>query len=54
MINTTAAVYSDAGNLRKFNEDSYYVSPDENLVIVCDGMGGQVRAGLPVKWRSRP
>ncbi|MFQ6113112.1 MAG: Stp1/IreP family PP2C-type Ser/Thr phosphatase [bacterium] len=45
-IQVIAAVYSDVGKIRKFNEDSYYISQDENLIIVCDGMGGQVAGGL--------
>ncbi|MFQ5648526.1 MAG: Stp1/IreP family PP2C-type Ser/Thr phosphatase [bacterium] len=48
-ITTTTAVYSDVGKVRKANEDSYYISKDENLVIVCDGMGGQVAGGLASK-----
>ena len=48
-IKTTTSVYSDVGKARKANEDSYYVSRDENLVVVCDGMGGQVAGGLASK-----
>lgn len=48
-IDVSTAVYSDVGNVRKANEDSYYVAPDESLLIVCDGMGGQVAGGLASK-----
>jgi protein phosphatase len=45
-IKIITAVYSDVGTVRKANEDSFYISQDENLIIVCDGMGGQVAGGL--------
>ncbi len=45
----TAGAHSDVGNLRASNEDSFYISEDENLIIVCDGMGGQVAGGLASK-----
>lgn len=48
-IHTITAVHTDIGNLRKANEDSHYVSPDKNLIIVCDGMGGQIAGGLASK-----
>ncbi|MFQ5822659.1 MAG: Stp1/IreP family PP2C-type Ser/Thr phosphatase [bacterium] len=48
-IQVTTAAFSDVGKIRKFNEDSYYISQDENLIIVCDGMGGQVAGGLASK-----
>jgi protein phosphatase len=32
---------SHAGNVRKNNEDSLLVLPDENLLVVADGLGGQ-------------
>ncbi|MFQ5601892.1 MAG: Stp1/IreP family PP2C-type Ser/Thr phosphatase [bacterium] len=46
-INTSA--YSDVGTVRKTNEDSYFISKDESLIIVCDGMGGAVAGGLASK-----
>jgi protein phosphatase len=46
-VKTTA--YSDIGTQRKANEDSYYVAENENLLIVCDGMGGHVAGGLASK-----
>jgi len=48
-VKTTTAVYSDVGKVRTANEDSYYISRDENLLVVCDGMGGQVAGGLASK-----
>ncbi|MFQ5674464.1 MAG: PP2C family protein-serine/threonine phosphatase [bacterium] len=45
----SAGASSDVGNLRKANEDSFYISEEENLLIVCDGMGGQVAGGLASK-----
>lgn len=45
----TAGAHSDVGNLRASNEDSFYISEDENLIIVCDGMGGQIAGGLASK-----
>ncbi|MFQ5770092.1 MAG: Stp1/IreP family PP2C-type Ser/Thr phosphatase [bacterium] len=48
-IQILTAVYSDVGKVRQTNEDSYYVSKDETLIIVCDGMGGQIAGGLASK-----
>ena len=31
---------TDLGQRRKINEDSYGITPDNKLVVVCDGMGG--------------
>jgi protein phosphatase len=31
---------TDVGRRRKINEDSYLVSPETSLYVVCDGMGG--------------
>ena len=31
---------NDVGCKRKGNEDSYYVHPDQSLLVVADGMGG--------------
>ncbi len=48
-LKISTAALSDVGAVRKANEDSYYVSKDERLLIVCDGMGGQVAGGLASK-----
>ncbi len=48
-IKISTAALSDVGAVRKANEDSYFVSKDERLLIVCDGMGGQVAGGLASK-----
>ena len=48
-LQVSTAVHSDVGKVRKANEDSYYVSEDGGLIIVCDGMGGQVAGGLASK-----
>lgn len=40
---------SDVGKVRRSNEDSFYVSAEDNLLIVCDGMGGQVAGSLASK-----
>lgn len=44
-----AAAHSDVGNLRKINQDSFCVLQNENLIIVCDGMGGSKAGGLASK-----
>lgn len=31
---------TDVGKVRDHNEDAYAVLPDQNLIMVCDGMGG--------------
>ena len=38
--NLMFAGLSDTGKQRTSNQDSYYLSPDGNLFIVADGMGG--------------
>ncbi|HEX9654454.1 MAG TPA: Stp1/IreP family PP2C-type Ser/Thr phosphatase [bacterium] len=48
-LKISTAALSDVGAVRKANEDSYFVSKDERLLIVCDGMGGQVAGGLASK-----
>lgn len=48
-IDIISAACTDVGKMRKANEDSHYVSNDDNLIIVCDGMGGQVAGGLASK-----
>lgn len=48
-IQVTTAAISDIGKVRKANEDSFFVSENEDLLIVCDGMGGQIAGGLASK-----
>ncbi len=48
-VPVVTAALSDIGRVRKANEDSYYISESENLLIVCDGMGGQIAGGLASK-----
>ncbi len=48
-IKLSTAAYTEVGKVRKANEDSYFVAADDNLIIVCDGMGGQVAGGLASK-----
>lgn len=44
---------SDVGRRRNHNEDSYGISPDNKLIVVCDGMGGhnagEIASKLAVK-----
>src|SRR5580704_13649519 len=40
MLKWHVAAKTDAGCQRQRNEDNYYVSPDERLFVVADGMGG--------------
>lgn len=40
MLNWRVAAKTDAGCQRQRNEDTYYVSPDNRLFVVADGMGG--------------
>ena len=48
-LQVTTAAYSDIGIRRKANEDCYFLSPEADLMIVCDGMGGQVAGGFASK-----
>ncbi|NIR52494.1 Stp1/IreP family PP2C-type Ser/Thr phosphatase [candidate division KSB1 bacterium] len=45
----TTAAFSDIGKVRKANEDSFFISKNEDLLVVCDGMGGQIAGGLASK-----
>ena len=40
MLKWRVAAKTDAGCQRQRNEDNYYVSPDQRLFVVADGMGG--------------
>ncbi|HEY9679726.1 MAG TPA: Stp1/IreP family PP2C-type Ser/Thr phosphatase [Drouetiella sp.] len=42
MLKWRAAARTDAGCQRQRNEDNYYVSPDNRVFAVADGMGGAV------------
>ena len=40
MLKWRAAARTDAGCQRQRNEDNYYMSPDQRVFVVADGMGG--------------
>lgn len=40
---------SKIGLVRKVNEDSFYISPEENILVVADGMGGYVGGEIASK-----
>jgi protein phosphatase len=40
MLTWRVAAVTDAGCQRQKNEDNYYVSPDNRVFVVADGMGG--------------
>jgi PPM family protein phosphatase len=42
MLKWRAAARTDAGCQRQRNEDNFYVSPDQRVFAVADGMGGAV------------
>ena len=42
MLKWRAAARTDAGCQRQRNEDNFYVSPDNRVFAVADGMGGAV------------
>lgn len=37
------AAFSDKGKVRPINEDSYRISPEENLFVLSDGLGGAAK-----------
>ena len=43
MLKWRAAARTDAGCQRQRNEDNYYVSPDNRVFAVADGMGSRWR-----------
>lgn len=42
MLKWRAAARTDAGCQRQRNEDNYWMSPDQRVFAVADGMGGAV------------
>jgi len=63
MLKWHAAAKTDAGCQRQRNEDNYYVSPDQRLFVVADGMGGAAGGAkasklaveiLEEEWENNP
>src|SRR6185369_7551668 len=63
MLKWRAAARTDAGCQRQRNEDNYYVSPDQRVFAVADGMGGAVGGAKASKlavdaiekqWKANP
>ena len=42
-IHLDVAACTDTGRVRPINEDSYRISPDQNLFVLSDGMGGAAK-----------
>lgn len=63
MLKWRAAARTDAGCQRQRNEDNYYMSPDQRVFAVADGMGGAVGGAKASKlaveaiekqWKENP
>jgi serine/threonine protein phosphatase PrpC len=63
MLKWRAAARTDAGCQRQRNEDNYWVSPDQRVFAVADGMGGAVGGAkasrlaieaIETQWKDSP
>jgi serine/threonine protein phosphatase PrpC len=63
MLKWRVAALTDPGCQRQKNEDNYFVSPDERVFVVADGMGGALGGARASKltveaienlWKSKP
>lgn len=63
MLKWHVAALTDPGRQRQKNEDNFFVSPDERVFVVADGMGGALGGARASKltveaienlWKSKP